>query len=86
MTTAAAAPAETAARAPERMTLDRAAQLGPDSLLTPSEVAQVLRVSEKTIERWRSKGTGPRHIKVGPRRVAYRVAEVLAFTQIAGAQ
>lgn len=40
-------------------------------LLTEEETAVVLRVSRKTLERWRSVGGGPRFVKVG-RRVYYR--------------
>ncbi|MGC2853841.1 helix-turn-helix domain-containing protein [Novispirillum sp. DQ9] len=35
------------------------------SLLTPKEVASILRVSEKTLKNWRSLRLGPPFIKVG---------------------
>lgn len=35
------------------------------SLMTPAEVAAVLRVSEKTLKNWRSLRYGPPFIKIG---------------------
>lgn len=34
--------------------------------LTTIEVAEMLRISRRTLERMRVEGTGPRYIKVGP--------------------
>lgn len=39
-----------------------------DELLTPAEVAEILRVSEDTLEAWRGKRTGPAWIKLGDAR------------------
>ena len=47
----------------------------PLALLTPEEAAHVLTSKARTLERWRSTGTGPRYIKVG-RRVAYRLSDL----------
>jgi predicted DNA-binding transcriptional regulator AlpA len=66
-------------RSPQSLTLAAAAQMGDASLLTATETADVLRVSERTVERWRSTGEGPAFVRVGPRRVAYRVRDVLSF-------
>jgi excisionase family DNA binding protein len=47
--------------------------------LTTIEVAEVLRISRRTLERMRVEGTGPRYIKVGPgkrSRVLYRQQDV----------
>lgn len=63
-------------------TLESICALGGRSLLRPREVAAVLRTSEKTLERWRSVGEGPAVTRIGPRRVAYRVADVLAFAGV----
>lgn len=70
-------------RAP--LTLDNAAQLGALSLLTPQEAAEVLRRTERTLEAWRYRGTGPAFVRIGPRRVAYHVRDVLAFAGDAAA-
>lgn len=50
----------------------------PDELLTPEEVAKMLRHEAPTLERWRSTGYGPRYVKFG-RRVAYRREAVEAW-------
>lgn len=63
------------------MTLAEAIALGNETLLSPAETAAVLRTSPRTLEHWRSVGNGPRATRVGPRRVTYRVADVLAFLQ-----
>ena len=50
--------------------------------LTTIEVAEILRISRRTLESMRVEGTGPRYIKVGPgkrARVLYREADVLAW-------
>jgi DNA-binding transcriptional MerR regulator len=44
-------------------------------LLTPREVADLLRTPPDTLRHWRDQRTGPLSIKVG-RRVMYRVADV----------
>ncbi len=47
--------------------------------LTTIEVAEVLRISRRTLERMRVDGTGPRYLKVGPgkrSRVLYRQQDV----------
>jgi excisionase family DNA binding protein len=47
--------------------------------LTTIEVAALLRISRRTLERMRVEGTGPRYLKVGPgkrSRVLYRQQEV----------
>lgn len=51
-------------------------------LLTTIEVAGMLRISRRTLERMRVDGTGPRYLKVGPgkrSRVLYRQSEVEAW-------
>ena len=46
-----------------------------------AEPADALRLSPRTLERWRSCGLGPKAIRRGPRLWAYRVADVLAFLE-----
>ena len=45
--------------------------------LTPRDLAQRWKTSEKTLERWRMEGTGPVYLKMGGR-VLYSVAQVTA--------
>ena len=47
-------------------------------LYTQDEVAQMFKVSTKTLESMRFKGTGPKYSKFG-RRVLYRNEEILKF-------
>ena len=51
-------------------------------LLTSVEAAAQLRISRRTLERFRVTGEGPRYLKVGPgkrARVLYRIADVDAW-------
>ncbi|MEO1276316.1 MAG: helix-turn-helix domain-containing protein [Pseudomonadota bacterium] len=48
--------------------------------LSQAELAERWRISPRTLERWRSNGTGPRFVCLGGR-VIYRVADVLAYEQ-----
>lgn len=62
--------------------LPSTAPITPDDLLTEREVADRLRVSEKTLQNWRWCGEGgPRAIKLGKRAVRYRRADVEAFIE-----
>lgn len=52
--------------------------------LTTVEVAGLLRISRRTLERMRVDGTGPRYLKVGPgkkSRVLYRQQEVVTWLE-----
>ena len=50
----------------------------PDELFDQAPIAQILLVKEKTMETWRSRGGGPKYIKIG-RLVRYRLSDVQAF-------
>lgn len=57
-----------------------AGPMGDDTLLTPRQVAKALTISKRTLERWRQDGSGgPRCVKLGDRRVAYRLGDVRAY-------
>ena len=73
---------------PRRHHLDRrasdlaaagAAAGDPDDLLTTSEVAEWLGLSTPWLEIGRCKDYGPRYVRLSPRRVRYRRADVLAW-------
>ena len=50
-----------------------------DPIYTPEEAAEVLRIgSERTLERWRTEGTGPAFTKVG-HRVFYRASSIASY-------
>lgn len=49
-------------------------------LFTPHEAAEVLLTNHRTMERWRTEGTGPVFVKIG-RRVAYQRADLEQFVR-----
>jgi excisionase family DNA binding protein len=49
--------------------------------LTQRQLADLIGVSERTLERWRVEGRGPKFVAIGPRRRLYRVDDVDAWTQ-----
>ena len=48
-------------------------------ILTPQGAVAFLGgiITEATLQRWRSEGGGPKHCKIGMRRVGYRIACLL---------
>ena len=52
--------------------LPRAPLASPDDFLTEAEAASYLRVSRRSLQRWRYEGGGPAFHRLGPRRLAYR--------------
>jgi predicted DNA-binding transcriptional regulator AlpA len=65
-------------------TIDRETRAGTDAaglaLLTQPEAARILRLSERSLERHRVQGTGPRYASLG-RRVVYARSDLLAWVQ-----
>lgn len=49
---------------------------GDDLILGTPEAAEMLGVSSKTLENWRSIGTGPKFLKIGTRQVGYRIGDL----------
>jgi excisionase family DNA binding protein len=49
-------------------------------LLTTQQVANILKVSAPTLQRWRTEGNGPRWIQVG-RSVRYRPADIQSWIE-----
>ena len=50
-----------------------------DALLTPQQAAAYTGLAIATLQRQRSEGSGPRFVKLGRRRVGYRLADVRAW-------
>lgn len=48
-------------------------------VLTPREVALLIRVPEPTLRRWRSAGAGPAYLQLGGHTVRYRRGDVIAW-------
>ena len=55
--------------------------LGPESLLSQRQLADILGVSCRTIEGWRRDGTGPEYCRINGRLVRYRLGTVLEWVQ-----
>jgi hypothetical protein len=54
-------------------------RIDPDLVYTPKEAAEFLRVSPRTLERWRSDGSGPKCTRYGRVKVVYRGQALLTF-------
>lgn len=50
--------------------------------LKTAEVAAILRVTPRTVERWRRRGAGPPYVRLGTRTIRYPRAAVLAFAEL----
>lgn len=50
-----------------------------NKLLTPEEAAEYLRVTVANLNMWRSRGIGPRYIKLTPRNIRYTQADLLDY-------
>jgi predicted DNA-binding transcriptional regulator AlpA len=46
------------------------------ALLTTEELAKLAHVAPDTVRYWRFKGQGPKHFRIGGKRVFYRVEDV----------
>lgn len=62
--------------------LARSGEHDPDTLLTGREAAALLKLSERTMERHRTAGTGPRFSALG-RAIRYRRRDLLAWVEAA---
>ncbi len=66
---------------PKHVNAAQAVLNGPDfALHTQAEAARLLRISERSLERHRVQGTGPRYASLG-RRIVYARADLLAWVQ-----
>ena len=45
-------------------------------VLRPLEAAEELRLSKRTLERMRVNGDGPKYVRLGSRRIGYRIADL----------
>jgi hypothetical protein len=50
-----------------------------DELLDSAGAALFLKISERTLERWRRNRTGPSYVRLSARAVRYRVADLRRF-------
>ena len=62
-------------------TLKTAEYRDPERLLDQMEVAEILKISPRTLERWRwKKDGGPRYVKIG-KLARYRASDVDAYIE-----
>jgi predicted DNA-binding transcriptional regulator AlpA len=47
--------------------------------LTEREFSERYHVAQRTVQRWRATGEGPAFVRVGPRRIAYRLSDCEAW-------
>ncbi len=52
----------------------------PETYLTEKKVADAYAISRRSLQRWRISGDGPKWVRLGARRVVYRVADCEAWT------
>ena len=52
----------------------------PERLLNEIQAADLLRLSSRTLQAWRSQGVGPEYVKAG-RAVRYRRSALIAWTE-----
>ena len=50
-----------------------------DEKLTEKALAQRWGITVRCLQKWRKKGIGPRHTRIGERTVLYRMRDVLAY-------
>lgn len=52
-----------------------------ETFLNTTEAAQFLKVSPRTIEKWRITGEGPEFLRLGRRRVVYRPEDLESWAE-----
>ena len=50
-----------------------------EKLLDQREVAEILGLSDRTLEAWRVQGYGPAHLRLSPSRIRYRPSDIQAW-------
>lgn len=75
-------PSEINAPQQPQVSLDRALELGPNTLLNSKQLAQILGNSTVTLAQWRQKGYGPAFVRVSRSHVAYRAGDIAEFLKM----
>jgi predicted DNA-binding transcriptional regulator AlpA len=53
----------------------------PDAILAPADAARLLGVHTRSLERWRVSGDGPVFVRLGLRRIGYRVSDLTTWLE-----
>lgn len=56
-------------------------QLDPAALLKPEEAAEIISLTPRALEAWRSRGGGPRYVKVSAHCVRYRRVDLMDWAE-----
>jgi predicted DNA-binding transcriptional regulator AlpA len=56
-------------------------QIDKDALLTEQEVAALLNVTPRTLQKWRVEGGGPAYVRISRRCIRYRITDIKDWTQ-----
>lgn len=67
------------ASSPHQPARTAATPAAPDQLYDEIQAARLLRVSRRTLQGWRLKGGGPLFVRLGPRCIRYRRADLQEF-------
>ncbi|MBL8845466.1 MAG: AlpA family phage regulatory protein [Hyphomicrobium zavarzinii] len=51
----------------------------PDPILSPQQTAEYIGLTIPTLQRQRTDGTGPRFLKLGARKVGYRLSDIRSW-------
>ena len=52
-----------------------------DELIGETEAAKFLKVSVRTLQNWRLKGTGPQFVRLSPKAIRYRRRELIGHSE-----
>ena len=55
--------------------------IGDDCVVSEAEASQILTSSERTLEYWRAQGIGPRSVRMGGRKIGYRLGACVATSE-----
>jgi predicted DNA-binding transcriptional regulator AlpA len=55
------------------------AAVAPERYLTPRQFCEIYNIAPRTAERWRVTGDGPKWVRLGLRKVSYRLSDCEAW-------
>jgi len=51
----------------------------PNALINEQQTANLLCLSERTLRNWRTRGNGPKFVKISARCIRYRMSDILEW-------
>ena len=52
-----------------------------EKVMTTKQAAEYLQISERTLQRWRDEGRGPKYIQPEPKVIRYRESDITAWLE-----